>query len=134
MAGETDLLKLLKRLDPQLNAGEFVFATMSTDEADRVKRSDVLGEFKEEEGTTLILKRDVANQYDLSYENVYAWITLKVHSSLEAVGLTAAFATELAEHSISCNVMAGYYHDHIFVNVKDSERAVQVLNCLSESH
>jgi len=61
-------------------------------------------------------------------------ITLTVHSSLEAVGLTAAFATELTRHGISANVVAGYYHDHIFVGAGDAERAVAALQGLSERH
>jgi hypothetical protein len=54
-------------------------------------------------------------------------ITLNVHSSLEAIGLTAAVAGRLALHGISANVVAAYYHDHIFVPTADAERAVVVL-------
>lgn len=61
-------------------------------------------------------------------------ITLTVHSSLDAVGLTAAFATELTRHGISANVVAGYYHDHIFVAEKDAERAVAALEALSSRY
>lgn len=57
-----------------------------------------------------------------------------MHSSLEAVGLTAAFATELTRHGLSANVVAGYYHDHVFVDADDAERAVAVLQTLSERH
>ena len=132
MPGETNLTKILEKLAPQLNEGEFVFVAVKNDEVDQIKRSSVLGEFKEEEGTTLIVKRQVADQQDLLYEGTYAWITLKVHSSLEAVGLTATFASALAEQNISCNVVAGYYHDHVFVNKEDELQAVQVLEGLSQ--
>ncbi len=66
------------------------------------------------------------------YQYVAAWITLNVHSSLEAVGLTAAFAKALGDAGISCNVVAAYYHDHIFVDVKDAEKAMDVLQRMAE--
>ena len=59
-------------------------------------------------------------------------ITLGVHSSLEAVGLTAAVSTLLAKHEISANVIAGYHHDHFFVPANDAERAVELLIQLAE--
>ena len=58
-----------------------------------------------------------------------AWITLRVNSDLEAVGLTAAFARALADQSIACNVIAGAYHDHLFVPV---DRAADALHCLQQ--
>ena len=77
--------------------------------------AEPLASFREREGLTLVLERRQAERLGLPYEYVAAWITLTVHSSLAAVGLTAAFATALAEAGISCNVMAGYFHDHLFV-------------------
>jgi len=61
-------------------------------------------------------------------------ITLDIHSSLEAVGLTAAFATALGNEGISANVVAAYYHDHIFVPAVDAGRAVAALQALSQAH
>jgi hypothetical protein len=56
-----------------------------------------------------------------------AWITLMVHSDLEAVGLTAAFAHALGQAGISCNVVAGAYHDHIFVPFEQALPAMDAL-------
>jgi hypothetical protein len=59
---------------------------------------------------------------------VCRWITLGVISSLEAVGLTSAVSQALTEARISCNVVAAYSHDHLFVPAKDAERALEVLH------
>lgn len=129
MSGETNLKKLIKEMNPILNVGEYVFVT-STD-YNSVLRTDTIFEFKEEEGITFVLKKTKADELCLQYHYIASWITLKVHSSLEAVGLTAAFSAELAKHNISCNTVAGYYHDHIFVDKKDEKRAVTVLRNMS---
>jgi hypothetical protein len=129
MCGETNLSKLIKNLAPQLNKGEFVFTSVKDSKI--IERADIIGEFKEAEGTTIIISKSKADALKLQYSFVAAWITLKVHSSLNAVGLTALFSSELAKHNISCNVIAGYYHDHIFVNVNDADRAIEVLKNLA---
>ncbi len=67
----------------------------------------------EDEGVTNIMKLQDAE--GLSYIGRSRWITLQLHSSLAAVGLTAAFSRALSDHYISCNVLAGFYHDHILV-------------------
>ena len=69
----------------------------------------------------------------LPYSLVCVWITLTIHSSLEAVGLTAAVSSALTEANISCNVVAAYYHDHIFVPIADADRAMNVLLALTDS-
>mmetsp|Transcript_29584 Transcript_29584/g.62320 ORF Transcript_29584/g.62320 Transcript_29584/m.62320 type:complete len:186 (+) Transcript_29584:173-730(+) len=93
---------------------------------------------KEEEGTTLVLPKPIAEAecHHFSTAPVFecVWLTLKVHSALNAVGLTAAFATALASNGISANVVAGFYHDHLFVGVEEADRAVSVLDELSRSH
>jgi len=128
MSGEKNLEKLLKTMKPKLNVGEFVFC--KTHDLASIDLSQVLMTFKEEESTTLILEKALADQWDLDYTFVASWITLSVHSSLEAVGLTAAFSKALSENGISCNVVAAYYHDHIFVDTKDASKAMEILNAL----
>lgn len=83
--------------------------------------------FREEEGWTVVLRKAMAEQLGIPFTYTARWLTLSVHSSLEAVGLTAAFSNALAKDHISCNVVAGYYHDHIFVAPEDAERAMAVL-------
>ncbi|WP_367180401.1 ACT domain-containing protein [uncultured Muriicola sp.] len=80
----------------------------------------------------MIIKKELADAKNLKYSFVAAWITLTVHSSLEAVGLTAAFSSALSEQGISCNVVAAFFHDHIFVDKKDAEKAMEILNKFSQ--
>jgi uncharacterized protein len=129
MSGEKDLDRLLKTMKPQHNAGDYVFCVAN--DLTQFKMSDVLLLFKEHEANTIIIKKEIADSLNLPYTFVAAWITLMVHSSLEAVGLTAAFSTALAANNISCNVVAAFYHDHIFVDKKDIDKAMQVLNELA---
>ncbi len=129
MAGETALATLLRSMSPQLNDGDYVFCTLP----DHLIPTgcEVIGSFREQEGLTVIVERLQAEQAGLAFDYVAAWITLNVHSALEAVGLTAAFASALGQAGISCNVIAGYYHDHLFVGRADAERAMQVLRQLA---
>jgi hypothetical protein len=126
MTGETNLSILLKNMEPTLNDGQYVFCTVPNETPLDFSKIQLF--FKEKEGITLILEKQEADKLGLSYPSVYAWISLTVHSSLEAVGLTAAFSNVLAKENISCNVIAGYYHDHIFVPIKDAEKALSALN------
>ncbi len=129
MTGETNLSRLLASLSPRLNPGRFVFC--SVPQPTVVQVAAALGSFREAEGTTLILAREEAERLGLTYDYLAAWITLEVHSSLAAVGLTAAFAKALAGEDISCNVIAGFHHDHLFVAEADAERALARLQRLA---
>ncbi|AZE74627.1 hypothetical protein C4K00_4425 [Pseudomonas synxantha] len=129
MAGETALATLLRSMSPHLNDGDYVFSTLPDH---RIPQGcEVVGSFREQEGLTLIIERHQAERAGLSFDYVAAWITLNVHSALEAVGLTAAFASALGKAGISCNVIASYYHDHLFVGRTDAERAMDVLQQLA---
>ena len=99
---------------------------------DQKSQKSIVCEFQETEGVTFVLLENIAIDFSLKHEFRCRWITLKVHSSLEAVGLTAEFAKVLTENAISCNVIAGFYHDHILVGVDQAEMAVQVLKSLSK--
>ncbi|NUE66561.1 ACT domain-containing protein [Snodgrassella sp. ESL0253] len=130
MSGERNLQILLQTAAPQHNPGKYVFCTVQQPAPALLDAA--VATIQESEGTTLILPQAVADAQQLGYEYVAGWITLKVHSSLAAVGLTAAFSHALAQQNISCNVVAGYYHDHIFVAEDDVQQALVILNSLSE--
>ncbi|ALN20420.1 acetyltransferase [Ectopseudomonas mendocina] len=129
MSGETNLARLLQSMTPQLNPGQYVFCCVPA-EYD-CSGLQPIASLRESEGLSLVLPREVADAYNLSYDYVAAWITLEVHSSLAAVGLTASFSTALAQAGISCNVVAGFHHDHLFVPCERAEKALSTLCALS---
>lgn len=129
MSGETDVAILLKNIKPILNDGDYVFCSIA--DTKEIDISNVIGLFKEKEGTTLVMSKSNADALNLSYSIVCSWITLTVHSSLEAVGLTATFSTALSKEGISCNVIAAFFHDHIFVKKIDAKKAMEVLLALA---
>ncbi len=124
-SGETNLSRLIREMQPHLHPGAYVFCCVPPDTTPIPPT--VICTFREDEGLTLILPRDSADQHGLSYSFVSAWITLTIHSALDAIGLTAAVAQALSQAGISCNVVAGYYHDHLFVPLEAGAQAVEIL-------
>lgn len=129
MAGEKDLDKLLKTMKPVHNTGSYVFCTVECLTKEQIDEAVFI--FKEAEGNTVVIKREIADLLGLDYAFIASWITLDVHSSLEAVGLTALFSKAMADNGISCNIVAAFYHDHIFVSQADTEKAMAILTGLS---
>ena len=129
MAGEKDLRTLLATMSPRLNPGEYVYTVAPDGRVPAGVRPVVT--VAEEEGLTLVVPRQDADRAGLAYDYVAGWITLRVHSALEAVGLTAAVAEAMARNGISCNVVAGFHHDHLFVPHADASRAQDALELLT---
>ena len=115
MSGETDLDRLLAGLTPVLDATQFGFETL----AEAPALGDAFALIREDEGLTVIRPG-----------TGWARITLGVHSSLAAVGLTACVAAALAQRGISANMIAAFHHDHIFVPWDRREEALAVLYAL----
>lgn len=126
MSGIKELETLLQSMSPELQSGEFVFCTVEKAFSEVVSLQPI-ATFREQEGLTVIVEKQQAEQANLEFDGVFKLITLTVHSSLDAVGLTAAVATKLAEHGISANVVAAFYHDHIFVQTDKAEQAMAAL-------
>jgi hypothetical protein len=129
MTGKTDLDELLRELQPALNEGEYAWCTLEP--ATTFPAGECIASFCEQEGVSVIAPRRVADEHGWPYSFLSAWITLTVHSSLEAVGLTAAVSRALADAGISCNIVAAYYHDHLFVPLADAAAALRVLQSLA---
>ncbi|TLM86127.1 N-acetyltransferase [Pseudarthrobacter sp. NamE5] len=128
MTGEKNLKSLLAAMHPAQRHGEYVYVLWPEG---RPLLPGIEAAVREAEGLTVVLPRAVADQEGLAYDFVGAWITLQVHSALEAVGLTAAISKALTEAGISCNVLAGFHHDHLLVPVADAPLALEVLAGLS---
>ena len=131
MAGEKSLEKLLKNISPELIDGEFVFCTFQGSKYGDHLDLDPIASISEPEGLTLVIPKAIADNRRIDYESVFKGITLRVHSSLDAVGLTTAFSRKLTGHGLSANVIAGYYHDHIFVQSEYAEKAIDALKELA---
>lgn len=131
MSGIKDLDQLLASMKPELTQDKFVFCTVSGELSEYIELKPV-ATFLESEGLTLVLTKDQADKAGLKYEGIFRKITLMVHSSLDAVGLTAAVSTVLITTGISANVIAAYYHDYIFVSAEKAEQALLALKELSQ--
>ncbi len=113
-------------MSPFMDSEEYIFCTVEGDLSSYLHLNPI-GSFVEEEGLTLILPLNSAINAQMNYESIFKKITLSVHSSLDAVGLTAAVAEKLASLNISANVVAAYFHDHIFVPKDKAEAALRAL-------
>jgi uncharacterized protein len=129
MSGETDLGRLLSGLDPELHEGVYVFATLPSE----MPGLNPVMTFAEAEGITVILRAEEADRAGVPSVSPSAWITLRVHSSLEAVGMMAAIAAALTGAGISCNAVSAYHHDHLFVPWPRARDAMDVLHALTGS-
>jgi uncharacterized protein len=130
MDKNSELISLVKNMNPILNEGVYVFCVTSEWQPHLAKLA--LCHFKEKEGVTLVLEKEIADQQKLQYEFEANWITLQVNSALNAIGLTAVVSQKLTEKGISCNVIAGFYHDHIFVPSELGSQALTSLEDLSK--
>jgi hypothetical protein len=130
VTGETDLRRLLGGMQPELNPGRYVFTTTEGGVPSGVTPVVTVAE---PEGLTVVAPQAEADAAGMAYDYVAGWITLRVHSALEAVGLTAAVARALADAGLSCNVVAGFHHDHLFVPHEHARRAMEILRALSDS-
>eukprot|EP00050_Salpingoeca_kvevrii_P016457 m.55632 g.55632 ORF g.55632 m.55632 type:complete len:315 (-) comp6944_c1_seq1:1797-2741(-) len=123
------LTRLLETLQPTVREGEYVYTCIQSIQELKGARFEAL--VQEDEGLTAVIARSTAEELGLEYMFVASWITLGVHSELEAVGLTKAVSTALTSRGISCNVLAAFHHDHLLVPASRCDDAVAALKALS---
>ncbi|WP_432495370.1 ACT domain-containing protein [Kineococcus auxinigenes] len=133
--GERDLAVLLRSLRPVRRPGEFAYRHLppGSTVADVPRALEPAATVVEDEGLTLVLPAERAAELGepAAGDERYAWISLEVHSALDAVGLTAALSRALTDAGIPANVLAGRFHDHVLVPVERAEQALRVLTALS---
>lgn len=123
--GETDLAKMLASLAVTRRPGVFTYIAVEIPTPGLLAAAHAV--VKEGPLTTIVLPVESAQRAGQLITVRFAWLTLSVQSSLEAVGLTAAISTRLAELDIPCNVLAGYHHDHLLVPVERVDDAIGAL-------
>ena len=131
MSGETDLKAILQSLSPIMLDETYVFCTVVGAIYGDYAETNPIASYQEDEGLTLVLAKERADAAELGYEGLFSCISLQVHSSLESVGLTAVVAGKLAAYEISANIIAGYYHDHVFVPQAQGSEALALLRNLN---
>ncbi len=129
MQAIADLRELLTTMRPELHSGRYAFVAVPSGVT--LESSEIVASVREPEGLSVIVPERVALELNLPIAFTAAWITLSVHSDLAAIGLTAAFSSALGQAGISCNVVAGVHHDHLFVPVDQAQQAMEALRALS---
>ena len=131
MTAETDLATLVRDLRPRTLPATYVFCSLRDANYGALPHTNPLACLAEPQGLTLVITKESADLEGLTYQGTFRCISLQIHSSLEAIGLTAAVTGELATHGISANVIAGYYHDHVFVPSRHADLALRLLESMS---
>jgi uncharacterized protein len=126
----TDLSEVLKALT--VSCDEVSYGFVSVENTQFKFEEGMLGTFQEKEGVTIIATNEYLAKNGLQTEALFAQLTVEVETSLQMVGLTAVLTTKLAENNISANVIAGYFHDYIFVQYDLRQKALEILNSLKE--
>ena len=130
MAAEKYLDVLLRNMKPVLHDQRYVFCTVS-EKTEEILKLNPLLMFRESEGVTFIIDEKSADSKSISYRDIWRMITLTVHSDLTGVGFIAAVTRKLADSDICVNVVAGYHHDHLFVQEGNAVRALTILQDFS---
>jgi hypothetical protein len=124
----SDLARLIATMAPQLRPGAWAWCALP--DAAALGDARPVATLAEDEGLSVVVAEDEALRRGWAIALRAAWITLRVHSDLHAVGFTAALARALADAGIACNVVAGVRHDHLFVPFERADDALRALAAL----
>ena len=128
---DPELQALVRALEPVLHPGVYAYSVAPLDVD--LGALDAVALLREAEGWTVVAEESQIQRAGLPVLFRAAWITLTVRSDLHAIGLTALFSTALADARISCNVIAGANHDHLFVPIELADQALAILRALQRS-
>ena len=134
MTGLTSLDQILEQLSPRLCSKNYVYCSVDFTRQRGLEALEPFAIIRESEAMTLVLPESQARELGVSENRLFRRISLGVHSSLEAVGLTAIVSRALADAGISANIIAGYYHDHFMVPAAQAEKALEILVGLAGKH
>jgi uncharacterized protein len=126
MSGQKNLAEVIKSLKASCDNIEYGFAAVQNN---KISIDDqVFCTVKENEGFTIIADKKYFETNGIKYDCPFAKLTIETHTSLDLIGLTAVLSKKLADNNIPANIIAGYYHDHIFVPYELRQKAIDLIN------
>jgi len=128
--GETDLAAILQSLTVSRREDPVTLVSLQYPPP---PDAEILATVTEGEGTTVVVTVAEAERHGWPVGFVAAWLTVNVHTALDGVGLTAALSTALARDNIACNMLAGYFHDHLLVPANRAEDALAAITALTST-
>ena len=129
-SGEMNLAAMLESISVRVRPDHYVVVTLPHKVEIPRLGDGVAAVISEDEGVTVIATVVKAGLEEWPHDFTASWLTIDVHSALQAVGLTATFSRQLGRAGIPCNVIAGFFHDHILVPVDKTDAAVEVIEAL----
>ena len=125
--------EMISGMSPEVRPDRYVFVSTTDSGLGASLIPEAISVFREDEGLSLLIPVNVAEQAKLSVDQPMRCITLNVYSSLEGVGLTAAVSQALADNAIPCNMVAAFHHDHVFVPEGLCDKTMDVLLSLQNN-
>ena len=113
------------KLKYKLNSEAYVYCSLNTNP---FLEDEILFSFKEKEGITFLVSKSVAEKHNVSFNQLWALITVETVTSLSATGITAHISGLLSRANIPCNMIAAFHHDYLFVPLESAKKAMVVLN------